>query len=105
MENGGNKKVNAIFEAHLRVPKPEVHASGPERERFIRDKYERRKFFDANVLQQFYTGQMTGEEGSSSEESSLRLSSSRCMEPKTSRFESKLASCMCTSGFSLRNLS
>ena len=69
MENGGNKKVNSIFEAHLRVPKPEVHASGPERERFIRDKYERRKFYDAGVLQRYYEGG-TVEEESSSEESS-----------------------------------
>ena len=69
MENGGNKKVNSIFEAHLRVPKPEVHASGPERERFIRDKYERHKFYDAGVLQRYYEGG-TVEEESSSEESS-----------------------------------
>lgn len=49
MENGGNAKVNAIFEARLReagVAKPAVHADGPTRERYIRDKYERRKFYD-----------------------------------------------------------
>lgn len=48
MENGGNAKVNAIFEARLTNPsaKPGQHADGPTRERFIRDKYERRKFFD-----------------------------------------------------------
>lgn len=40
MENGGNAKVNAIFEAHLNVNKPNNSASGPVRERFIRDKYE-----------------------------------------------------------------
>ncbi|GAX13463.1 stromal membrane-associated protein [Fistulifera solaris] len=49
MENGGNLKVNAIFEANLArsgVQKPSNHADGPTRERFIRDKYERRKFYD-----------------------------------------------------------
>jgi hypothetical protein len=48
MENGGNAKVNAIFEARLTNPsaKPGQHADGPTRERFIRDKYERRKFYD-----------------------------------------------------------
>jgi hypothetical protein len=49
MENGGNLKVNAIFEASLArsgVQKPSNHADGPTRERFIRDKYERRKFYD-----------------------------------------------------------
>ena len=50
MENGGNAKVNAIFEANLAASgaiKPTNHADGPTRERFIRDKYERRKFYDA----------------------------------------------------------
>lgn len=49
MENGGNLKVNAVFEANLGrsgVQKPSNHADGPTRERFIRDKYERRKFYD-----------------------------------------------------------
>lgn len=46
MENGGNKKVNAIFEANLNREKPSNHASGPTRERYIRDKYERRKYYD-----------------------------------------------------------
>ena len=49
MENGGNAKVNAIFEARLAQSpsrKPDNHADGPTRERFIRDKYERRKFYD-----------------------------------------------------------
>lgn len=50
MENGGNKKVNMIFEAHLNVQKPSNTASGPVRERFIRDKYERRKFYDPNAF-------------------------------------------------------
>lgn len=59
MENGGNEKVNAIYEAHLNgVQKPSATASGPARERFIRDKYERRKFFDSEVLQKFYSGEM-----------------------------------------------
>jgi len=49
MENGGNFKVNTIFEARLAQSgktKPTNLADGPTRERFIRDKYERRKFFD-----------------------------------------------------------
>ena len=49
MENGGNSKTNAIFEARLAQsgrPKPTNLADGPTRERFIRDKYERRKFYD-----------------------------------------------------------
>ncbi|MFN9957153.1 MAG: hypothetical protein ACK55I_28960, partial [bacterium] len=59
MENGGNEKVNAIYEAHLNgVQKPSATANGPARERFIRDKYERRKFFDSEVLQKFYNGEM-----------------------------------------------
>lgn len=51
MENGGNQKVNAIFEAHLNVAKPNNSASGPVRERFIRDKYERRKFYDPSAFE------------------------------------------------------
>jgi len=52
MENGGNKKVNLIFEANLNnnTSKPSNTASGPVRERFIRDKYERRKFYDPNAF-------------------------------------------------------
>ena len=52
MENGGNKKVNLIFEANLNnnTTKPSNTASGPVRERFIRDKYERRKFYDPNAF-------------------------------------------------------
>ena len=49
MENGGNAKINAIFEAKLAQSgrtKPTNLADGPTRERYIRDKYERRKFFD-----------------------------------------------------------
>jgi stromal membrane-associated protein len=54
MENGGNKKVNAIFEARLNgAKKPTTAADGPTRERFIRDKYERRKYYDASVLQNY----------------------------------------------------
>jgi hypothetical protein len=52
MEMGGNARVNAIFEARLAqsgVHKPSNHADGPTRERFIRDKYERRKFFDSSA--------------------------------------------------------
>ncbi|CAJ1955105.1 unnamed protein product [Cylindrotheca closterium] len=46
MENGGNTKVNVIFEANLDREKPSNHATGPTRERYIRDKYERRKYFN-----------------------------------------------------------
>jgi hypothetical protein len=52
MESGGNAKVNVIFEAGLArsgAKKPTNHAEGPERERFIRDKYERRKYYDSNA--------------------------------------------------------
>eukprot|EP00536_Pseudo-nitzschia_multiseries_P008269 jgi/Psemu1/197646/e_gw1.208.69.1 len=51
MENGGNAKINAIFEARLADAgrtKPSHLADGPTRERYIRDKYERRKFYDPN---------------------------------------------------------
>lgn len=50
MENGGNVKVNAIFEANLNVEKPTNHADLNTRERFIRDKYERRKFYDPSAF-------------------------------------------------------
>ena len=50
MENGGNNKVNAIFEARLSVAKPTQTATGQQRERYIRDKYERRKFYDPNAF-------------------------------------------------------
>jgi hypothetical protein len=49
MERGGNAKVNSIFEARLSqsgCTKPTNLADGPTRERFIRDKYERRKYYD-----------------------------------------------------------
>lgn len=71
MENGGNQKVNAIFEAGLDPhsnTKPTTHASGSVRERFIRDKYERRKYFDASILQKYNAGELSSE--SSSEEDS-----------------------------------
>jgi len=51
MENGGNAKVNEIFEAHLNVQKPSNAASGSVRERFVRDKYERRKFYDTSAFE------------------------------------------------------
>jgi len=46
MENGGNNKVNTVFEARLNVQKPSNQADLNTRERYIRDKYERRKFYD-----------------------------------------------------------
>jgi hypothetical protein len=56
MENGGNAKVNAIFEQKLAasgVAKPTNHADLQLRERYIRDKYERRKFYDPIGFQQY----------------------------------------------------
>lgn len=50
MENGGNAKVNAIFEANLNKDKPTNHADLQTRERYIRDKYERRKFYNPSVF-------------------------------------------------------
>ena len=50
MENGGNAKVNAIFEARLNREKPTNHADLQTRERYIRDKYERRKFYDPSAF-------------------------------------------------------
>uniref|UniRef100_A0A6T7J753 Arf-GAP domain-containing protein n=1 Tax=Attheya septentrionalis TaxID=420275 RepID=A0A6T7J753_9STRA len=67
MENGGNKKVNSIYEARLHAPKPVAGADGPTRERFIRDKYERRKYFDGSILARYYQGGMSEEESDSDE--------------------------------------
>jgi hypothetical protein len=54
MENGGNAKVNAIFEARLgSTRKPTTAADGQTRERFIRDKYERRKYYDPSALENY----------------------------------------------------
>ncbi|KAL7446966.1 hypothetical protein ACHAXM_010709 [Skeletonema potamos] len=69
MENGGNAKVNAIFEAHLNVAKPNNSASGPVRERFIRDKYERRKFYDPRVFES--AAQMNNGGGQDEEEEAV----------------------------------
>jgi len=72
MENGGNAKVNAIFEARLSSPtlKPKTHANGATRERFIRDKYERRKYYDAEILRRYNTGELGDNSSESSEEES-----------------------------------
>lgn len=66
MENGGNAKVNAIFEAKLpdAALKPTTSASGSVRERFIRDKYERRKYFDVNVLANYQNTRPTNQQSS-----------------------------------------
>lgn len=55
MENGGNAMVNAIFEARLpRInDKPTSTAKWGTRERFIQDKYERRRFYDESVFKTF----------------------------------------------------
>lgn len=53
MENGGNKKVNAIWEANLQRAggrKPATGADLTTRERYVRDKYERRRFYDPQAL-------------------------------------------------------
>lgn len=49
MEHGGNAKVNSIFEARLTNinEKPNNSAKGGVRELFIKEKYERRKYYDA----------------------------------------------------------
>lgn len=64
MENGGNQKVNSIFEANITVAKPSTGASGSVRERFIRDKYERRKYYNPAALQQY---QQSSDDSSSDE--------------------------------------
>lgn len=62
MENGGNAKVNAVFEARLGSrKKPTNMADGPTRERFIRDKYERRKFYDPAALENYVPQQQEPE--------------------------------------------
>ena len=56
MENGGNKKVNIIWEANLARAggrKPTTGADLATRERYIRDKYERRKFYNPNALAEY----------------------------------------------------
>jgi len=69
MESGGNKKVNDIFEAFVdQSAKPTTLADGRTRERYIRDKYERRKYFDVNVLQRYYRGEAEESEEEESEE-------------------------------------
>lgn len=73
MENGGNKRVNEIFEAKLKnfgthSGKPSATADGRTRERYIRDKYERRKFFDPAALDR-RSNTEEEEEDSSEEES------------------------------------
>eukprot|EP00544_Gedaniella_sp_CCMP2646_P007253 CAMPEP_0202488002 /NCGR_PEP_ID=MMETSP1361-20130828/6173_1 /ASSEMBLY_ACC=CAM_ASM_000849 /TAXON_ID=210615 /ORGANISM="Staurosira complex sp., Strain CCMP2646" /LENGTH=449 /DNA_ID=CAMNT_0049117493 /DNA_START=95 /DNA_END=1444 /DNA_ORIENTATION=+ len=78
MENGGNKKVNAIFEARLNgAKKPTTAADGPTRERFIRDKYERRKYYDASVLQDYVPDEEEEEERVAPTTNGRRTSASR----------------------------
>jgi len=77
MENGGNLKVNTIFEARLDPSmgiKPSQSASGPVRERFIRDKYERRKYYDPSAFQEGDSSDSESE--SESEEEVVRTSTS-----------------------------
>jgi stromal membrane-associated protein len=73
MENGGNAKVNAVFEANLArsgAAKPTNLADGPTRERFIRDKYERRKYYDAAAFGNLPTPSPTANRTSTSAPSS-----------------------------------
>lgn len=74
MENGGNRKVNAIFEANLPSisNKPTLGASGTVRERFIRDKYERRKYYDSKAFAAFGGEESSSESESEEEESPPR---------------------------------
>ena len=72
MEIGGNKRINQIFEAHLNgQPKLSNTADGPQRERYIRDKYERRKFFDPRVLEQV-VGQESSEDDDEEDKEVIR---------------------------------
>lgn len=89
MENGGNAKVNAIFEAHLNNPaaKPSTGASGSVRERYIRDKYERRKYYDPHVLQNY----AQSDSASDSSSSSSGGSPSRSRQPVSVRAPSEAA--------------
>lgn len=73
MENGGNKKVNAIFEAVAQhANKPTTMSDGRTRERYIRDKYERRKFYDENVLLSYYNGDRGESEDDSSTDKEVK---------------------------------
>jgi len=65
MENGGNNKVNSAYEALLHrsgAQKPDNMATGAQRERYIRDKYERRKFYDPTTLQDYEDDEEESEE-------------------------------------------
>mmetsp|Transcript_27350 Transcript_27350/g.40445 ORF Transcript_27350/g.40445 Transcript_27350/m.40445 type:complete len:542 (-) Transcript_27350:304-1929(-) len=84
MEMGGNANVNAIFEG--RDPgnaKPSAGADGRTRERFIRDKYERRKYFDASALSKVYSKnpEDSDDDEESEEEEPVSSSSSRNKVP------------------------
>jgi len=81
MENGGNRKVNAIFEAHLTVAKPTNSASGQVRERFIRDKYERRKFYDPSAFERVSQMEKTREQEKVVNGVQRRLASSGSRKP------------------------
>jgi len=55
MENGGNVLVNAVYEGRLprNNEKPTYQTNGVARERFVRDKYERRKFYEGSAFATF----------------------------------------------------
>jgi hypothetical protein len=56
------------------APKPVAGANGPTRERFIRDKYERRNYFDVSILARYYQGGISEEESDSDEAEPTGLS-------------------------------
>lgn len=88
MENGGNQKVNAIFEARLGgARKPTNVADGPTRERFIRDKYERRKYYDPSALENY----VPDEEPTPSSSSRRKVNSRQPSEAARLRAESRRA--------------
>lgn len=72
MESAGNKRINEIFEGRLKnfgthTTKPSQHADGRTRERFIRDKYELRKYYDPVALQRMISNAESEEESSEEE--------------------------------------
>lgn len=83
MENGGNARVNMIFEGRLNNPglKPTTGASGPERERFIRDKYERRKYMDRDALLKIISGESEESDSSDEEEEPVKSPSPSSRKP------------------------
>lgn len=58
MEFGGNAKVNAIFEATQPISsKPTSSSSASDREKFITEKYELRRYFDPDRYAKYLQSQ------------------------------------------------